>query len=33
MPSKSEATQRWLNDIQYHIAMAHGFIAGMNYET
>jgi len=29
----SEATRRWLNDIQHHIAMAQGFIAGMNYET
>jgi uncharacterized protein with HEPN domain len=29
----SEATRRWLNDIQHHIAMAQGFIAGMNYEA
>jgi len=29
----SEATRRWLNDIQHHIAMAQGFIAGMSYEA
>jgi len=29
----SEATRRVLNDIQHHIAMAQGFIAGMNYES
>jgi len=29
----SEATRRWLNDIQHHIAMAQGFIAGINYEA
>jgi uncharacterized protein with HEPN domain len=29
----SEAARRWLNDIQHHIAMAQGFIAGMNYEA
>jgi uncharacterized protein with HEPN domain len=33
MRSKSEATRRRLNDIQHHIAMAQGFIAGMNYEA
>ena len=33
MRSKSEATRRWLNDIQHHIAMAQGFIAGLSYET
>ena len=31
MLSKSEAIRRWLNDIQHHIAMAQGFVAGMNY--
>ena len=29
----SEATRRSLNDIQHHIAMAQGFIAGMSYEA
>ena len=29
----SEATRRSLNDIQHHIAMAQGFIAGINYEA
>jgi uncharacterized protein with HEPN domain len=29
----SEATRRSLSDIQHHIAMAQGFIAGMNYEA
>jgi uncharacterized protein with HEPN domain len=33
MLSKSEAIRRWLNDIQHHIAMAQGFVAGMNYEA
>jgi uncharacterized protein with HEPN domain len=33
MPSDSEATSRWLNDIQHHIAMAAGFVAGMSYES
>ena len=33
MPCESEATRRWLNDIRYHIEMAQGFIAGMNYDV
>jgi hypothetical protein len=33
MLSKSEAIRRWLNDIQRHIAMPQGFVAGMNYEA
>jgi uncharacterized protein with HEPN domain len=33
MPSESEATRRWLNDIRHHIAMAQGFIEGMDYEA
>jgi uncharacterized protein with HEPN domain len=33
MPSNSEATRRWLNDIQHHIAMAEGFVAGIGYEA
>lgn len=33
MPSEPEATRRYLNDIQHHIEMANGFIAGMNYEA
>jgi len=32
MLSKSEAIRLWLNDIQHHIAMAQGFIAGMSGE-
>lgn len=30
MLSKCEAIRRGLNDIQHHIAMAQGFVAGMN---
>jgi hypothetical protein len=33
MPSDSEATGRWLNDIGHHITMAEGFVAGMSYES
>jgi hypothetical protein len=33
MPSDSEATGRWLNDIGHHIAMADGFVGGMSYES
>jgi uncharacterized protein with HEPN domain len=33
MPSDIEALRRWLNDIQHHIAMAEGFVAGMSYEA
>src|ERR1700758_926266 len=33
MPSNSEAVDRWLNDIQHHIAMAEGFVSGMTYEA
>jgi uncharacterized protein with HEPN domain len=33
MPSESEAIRRFLNDIRHHIAMAQGFVAGMNYEA
>ena len=33
MPSDDVAIQRWLNDIQHHIGMAQGFVAGMSYET
>jgi uncharacterized protein with HEPN domain len=33
MPSNSEATSRWLNDIQYHIAMASGFVGSMSYDA
>src|SRR5271169_4110220 len=32
MLSKSVAIRRWLKDIQHHIAMAQGFVVGMNYE-
>ncbi len=33
MPSDTEALRRWLNDIQHHVAMAQGFVAGMTYEA
>jgi hypothetical protein len=29
MPSDTEALHRWLNDIQHHIAMVEGFVAGV----
>ena len=32
MPSDHGAVRRWLIDIQHHIGMARGFVAGMNYE-
>jgi uncharacterized protein with HEPN domain len=33
MPSDPDSIRRWLNDIQHHIAMAQGFVAGMIYDT
>jgi uncharacterized protein with HEPN domain len=33
MPSEQEATGRWLKDIRHHIAMAEGFVSGINYEA
>jgi uncharacterized protein with HEPN domain len=33
MPSDSAATRRWLSDIRHHIAMAEGFVAGVNYDA
>jgi uncharacterized protein with HEPN domain len=33
MPSDPDSIRRWLNDIQHHIAMAQGFVAGMSYDT
>ena len=33
MPSGTEATSRWLNDIRHHISMAEGFVAGMSDEA
>jgi uncharacterized protein with HEPN domain len=33
MPSEREATRRWLNDIQHHIALAEGFVADMSFAT
>jgi uncharacterized protein with HEPN domain len=33
MPSDSDAVRRWLHDIQHHIEMAQGFVAGMSYEA
>jgi uncharacterized protein with HEPN domain len=33
MPSDPEATRRWLMDIQHHIAMAEGFVAGIGYDS
>jgi uncharacterized protein with HEPN domain len=32
-PSDREATRRWLDDIRHHIAMAEGFVTGMDYAT
>jgi uncharacterized protein with HEPN domain len=33
MPSDPDSIRRRLHDIQHHIAMAQGFVAGMSYET
>ena len=33
MPSDSGAIRRWLADIQHHIEMAQGFVAGISYDT
>jgi len=33
MPSDPQTTRRWLNDILYDIDAAHGFVAGIVYET
>ena len=33
MPSEREAIRRWLGDIQHHIAMAEGFVAGIGYDS
>jgi uncharacterized protein with HEPN domain len=33
MPSDSSAARRRLNDILYHIDLAHSFVAGLDYET
>jgi uncharacterized protein with HEPN domain len=33
MPSEDVAVRRWLTDIEHHIGMAQGFVAGMGYET
>jgi uncharacterized protein with HEPN domain len=33
MCSERASTRRWLIDIQHHIAMADGFIAGVDYEA
>jgi uncharacterized protein with HEPN domain len=32
-PSDPEALHRWFSDIRHHIAMAEGFVAGMDYTT
>jgi uncharacterized protein with HEPN domain len=32
MRSDRDATRRWLTDIEHHIGMAQGFVAGMSYE-
>jgi hypothetical protein len=31
MPSDQRAIRRWLTDIQHHIKMAQGFVAGTSY--
>src|SRR5450755_1562098 len=33
MPSEREATRRWPGDIQHHIAMSEGFVAGIGYDS
>jgi uncharacterized protein with HEPN domain len=33
MHSEREAILRWLTDIRHHIAMAEGFVVGMDYAT
>lgn len=33
MPSESDAIRRWLLDIQRHINLAQGFVAGVSYES
>jgi uncharacterized protein with HEPN domain len=33
MRSEPEATQRWLADILYHVELAQGFVAGLDYES
>jgi uncharacterized protein with HEPN domain len=33
MPSNSEATRRWLNDIRHHIITAQSFVERMSYEA
>jgi uncharacterized protein with HEPN domain len=33
MPSEDVAVRRWLADIEHHIGMAQGFVAGMGFET
>jgi uncharacterized protein with HEPN domain len=33
MPSDPEAPRRWLIDLQHHIAMAEGFVAGIGYDS
>jgi uncharacterized protein with HEPN domain len=33
MPSDPGPARRWLADIQHHIAMAEGFVAGIGYDS
>lgn len=33
MPSESDAIRHWLLDIQHHIHLAQGFVAGISYEA
>ena len=33
MPSDAEATRRRLRDIEYHIDLAEGFVAGISYDS
>jgi uncharacterized protein with HEPN domain len=33
MPSDPKPTRRWLADIQHHMAMAEGFVAGVGYDS
>ncbi len=32
MPSEAITARRWLSDIRYHIGLAQGFIADLDYE-
>jgi uncharacterized protein with HEPN domain len=33
MPSEATTTRRWFSDMRYHIELAQGFVAGLDYEV